>query len=176
MQKKNREEKRMWLKLNEQTLDQREKKWQRRGGGGEEGTMTNPNEYETQQDSNTYFITQPDSSDKSLNMQIALYLFQWQIMQSHKHTRGIRYTQMLTHKRTFPYKHRRWYTHTVACRRHGDHLSCFSSPVVFNSCCINRMDAPYPTCMCLWATEPYFIKPLKALCIVLLNRNISLSM
>lgn len=38
--------------------------------------MTNPDEYESQQDSNTYFITQPDFSDKSLNMQIALYLFQ----------------------------------------------------------------------------------------------------
>lgn len=36
----------------------------------------NPDELKSQQDSNTYFITQTDSSEKSLNMQIALNLFQ----------------------------------------------------------------------------------------------------
>lgn len=47
--------------------------------GGREETMTNPDKYESQQDPNTYFINPPDSFDKSLNMQIAQYLFKWQI-------------------------------------------------------------------------------------------------
>lgn len=46
-------------------------------------------EYESQHGSNTYFITQPDFSDKSLNMQIAPNLFQWQITPLHKQNQEI---------------------------------------------------------------------------------------
>lgn len=54
--------------------------WKKSQWGGEDGeTMTNPDECVSQHGPNTYYITQPDLSDKSLNMQIARYLFQWQI-------------------------------------------------------------------------------------------------
>lgn len=75
----------------------------------------------TQTQTSTYSVTQPDVSDKSLNMQITLNLFQWQITHHTSKIRTQKNAQTNLHVHTHPC------THTPMCEDFHRHNVLFST-------------------------------------------------